>query len=263
MTDTGTIFKIKVTLQGIEPPIWRSFQIQSHKNLHELHQTLQAVMGWTDSHLYAFTQGGRYYGDPDDFEDLEAIDARTIRLDQVIDGKGSELNYEYDFGDYWQHELVLEEIVKAGPGRTYPICLDGNGACPPEDCGGTSGYERLVEALRDPHHDDHIDMWLWGGDNYDPEAFDVDRVNEILSRGRNVVSFSLRQGQYLAFIHNFTQTNGHPPSTGDMMRHFGVTRSSVSNMMTALEGLGFIDRIPYQPKTVRVLVPPEELPELD
>ena len=106
-------------------------------------------------------------------------------------------------------------------------------------------------------------MWLWAGDSYDPEAFDVDRVNLVLSRGRNVVSFSPRQGQYLAFIHHSTQTNGHPPSTVDMMRHFSVTRSSVSNMMTALDMLGFIDRILYQPRTVRVLVSPEELPELE
>ena len=263
MTDTSTIFQIKVMLQEIEPAIWRRFQVQAYKNLHELHLTIQAVMGWTDSHLYAFTRGDLNYGVPENLEYMEAMDARTVRLDEVVHGEGAQIAYEYDFGDYWQHELVVEEILEAEPGRSYPVCLAGSRACPPEDCGGTSGYERLIEALRDPQHEDHIDMWLWAGDDYDPEAFDVDRVNEILSRAHGGIRFTSRQGQYLAYIHHFTGINGHPPSTVDMMRYFGVTRSSVSNMITALEGQGFIDRVLYQPRTVRVLVPPEELPELE
>jgi|TARA_B100001971_G_C18218100_1_gene555238 hypothetical protein len=184
MIHTTTVFQIKLTLHEIEPLIWRRFQIPAHQNLHELHLTLQAVMGWTDSHLYAFRQGGRYYGQPDDFEDLEAIDAKTTRLDQIVHGEGSELTYEYDFGDYWQHTLVIEEILDAEPGRSYPVCLAGSRACPPEDCGGTSGYQRLLEALRDPKHEDHIDMWLWAGEDFNPEAFRVDRVNEVLFRGQ-------------------------------------------------------------------------------
>ena len=263
MTDPITIYQIKVTLREIESPVWRRFQVQSYKNLHELHLTLQAVMGWTDSHLYAFTRGDLYYGIREDLEYLEAKDARTVRLDEVVHGQGARIAYEYDFGDYWLHTLVLEEILETEPGRKYPFCLDGSRACPPEDCGGTSGYERLLEALRDPRHEDHIDMWLWAGEDFDPEAFDVDRVNRKLRQTRERVRFTQRQGQYLAYIHHFTQNNGHPPSTADMQRHFNVSRSTVSNTMTAMEMQGSIDRILYQPGTVRVLVPPEELPHLE
>ena len=143
-------------------------------------------------------------------------------MDQVVNGVEARLIYEYDFGDSWEHEILIEKILAAELGRTYPICLDGRRSCPPEDCGGTCGYENLLEALGDLHHEDHTAMREWAGEDFDPEAFDVGQVNRMLSQALKKREFTRRQGQYMAFIHYFTRINGHPPSIADMQRHFEV-----------------------------------------
>jgi hypothetical protein len=169
-----------VTLEETEPPIWRRFQIQAVKSLHELHRTLQVVMGWSDSHLYMFRQGDAYFGEPHYVDDIDVADSRKVRLDQVVHGAGARLTYEYDFGDSWEHEILIEKILAAEPGCTYLTCLDGRRSCPPEDCGGTFGYENLLEAMGDPHHEDHTAMREWSGKGFDPETFDMNQVNRML-----------------------------------------------------------------------------------
>ena len=180
---SADIYQIKVTLNGSKPPIWRRIQVPSDINLGKLHRILQVVMGWTDSHLHQFIMGGTYYGEPDpDYRDMgmEMRDEKRVKLNQLVRGEKSRLRYEYDFGDSWEHELLVEKILPPEPGVRYPVCLKGKRACPPEDVGGVWGYPDFLEAIQNPDHSEHEDMLEWIGGEFDPEAFDLDEVNEAL-----------------------------------------------------------------------------------
>jgi hypothetical protein len=174
----GPVYQIRVTLRGIEPPIWRRIQVRSDVTLAELHDILQAVMGWWDYHLHQFTVGALTYSvpHPDDWMDVE--DERQVRLREIAD-EGSQFVYEYDFGDGWEHVLDVEKVLEPGPGRGYPVCIEGQRATPPEDVGGIWGYEVYLEAMQDPDHPEHHDYLRWRGE-FDPEAFDLREVNRAL-----------------------------------------------------------------------------------
>ena len=146
------IYQIKVTLNDTHPPIWRRIQVPGNTTLLKLHDILQIVMGWEDYHLHMFTIEGSIYGDPadDEYGDLGTIDEANYKLNQVIDREGQRFTYEYDFGDSWDHTLLVEKILPPQEGVRYPICLKGKRACPPEDVGGVWGYENFLEAIRDP-----------------------------------------------------------------------------------------------------------------
>jgi hypothetical protein len=122
------------------------------------------------------------YGVPDpDFPDDETVNERNVRFDQIT-GEGGKLIYEYDFGDSWEHELKIEKVLPADPTVHYPRCTGGARACPPEDCGGPPGYERLLDVLRDPKHEEHEEMREWIGGDFDSEAFDMETINRGLWR---------------------------------------------------------------------------------
>jgi hypothetical protein len=174
------IYQLKVTLKDSKPPIWRRIQIASNISLAKLHRILQTAMGWTDSHLHQFMVGETYYGTPAPEFDFEVEDEGKIKLSQAAPGVKKKIVYEYDFGDGWEHEILVEKILQSEPGVRYPVCLAGKRACPPEDCGGVWGYESLLEALRDPEHPEHSDMLEWVGGDFDPEAFDLDSINQDL-----------------------------------------------------------------------------------
>jgi hypothetical protein len=178
----SSIYQIKVTLKDSHPPIWRSIQVPGDIPLSRLHAVLQIVMGWTNSHLHQFKVGGRYYGKPDpEFADMiEVIDERQARLDQIALAVKARFIYEYDFGDSWEHELVVEKILPPEQGVLYPRCMDGRRACPPDDVGGVWGYQDFLKAIRDPRHPEHEDMLEWIGGEFDPEAFDLRGVNGAL-----------------------------------------------------------------------------------
>ena len=178
------IYQIKVTLRGSKPPIWRRIQVAGDTNLGKLHRIIQEVMGWYNSHLHEFIIDGEHYGEPspDDFFDVE--DENKFKLSRVVFGEKSRLVYEYDFGDSWEHVLLVEKILPPEPGVRYPICLKGKRACPPEDCGGIWGYESLLEIIRDPEDSEHEEMLEWLGGEFDPEEFDLDGVNKGLERLR-------------------------------------------------------------------------------
>ncbi len=180
-----SIYQIKVTLRHIRPPLWRRIQIPADTKLGKLHRILQAAMGWYDAHLHAFRVGRETYGvpDPDPLFDTEMKNEHNVRLDRIA-AEGDKLIYEYDFGDGWEHELLIEQVMPAEKGRRYPLCLAGKRACPPEDCGGPPGYEQLLEVLADPKHEEHEAMREWLGGPFDPEAFDLDKVNQMLKRMR-------------------------------------------------------------------------------
>ncbi len=149
----------------------------------QLHNVLQTAMGWEDCHLHEFSAGGRRIGIPNPEDRLMGMPAaeneRTVRLSSVLGRVGAKAIYTYDFGDTWEHSIVLEKRFPADPNAPYPICTEGQLACPPEDCGGIPGYYGLLDALSDPSHEQHEEMLEWIGD-YAPENFSVDDVNRLL-----------------------------------------------------------------------------------
>jgi hypothetical protein len=180
-TDESPVFQLKITLQKSKPPIWRRIQVRGNITLAKFHQILQTVMGWTDSHLHQFIVDGVYYGihDPD-WADLEIKSERRVKLGQIVTAVKDRFVYEYDFGDSWEHAIAVEKILPAEPGVHYPVCLAGKRACPPEDVGGVWGYAEFVEAIRQPKHPEHDAMLTWVGGSFDPEAFDLQAVNQAL-----------------------------------------------------------------------------------
>lgn len=174
----GSLYQLKVTLQGIRPPIWRRLVVPDG-SLARLHEVIQAAMGWENYHLYAFEIGGTDYADPESAGELGMRDARRARLGDVVPGAKFKFIYNYDFGDDWRHEVLVEKVLPPGSVAEVPTCLDGKRACPPEDVGGPWGYPAFLEALADPKHARHEEVVEWIG-AFDPEAFDRDAVNEAL-----------------------------------------------------------------------------------
>ncbi len=177
------IYQIKVTLEGSKPPIWRRLLVRSDITLGDLHTIIQAAMGWWDYHLHQFTVGGTYFGVPDpDYDSyMEMQDEEEVTLGQVAPRGGFKFHYEYDFGDGWIHQVLVEKVLPPEPSQSYPVCIKGQRACPPEDVGGMWGYYDFLEALQDPEHEEHESYLEWIGGDFDPEAFDLDEVNETLS----------------------------------------------------------------------------------
>lgn len=179
-----SVYQLKVTLLDSRPPIWRRFQVQSAVTLGRMHNMLQVVMGWTDSHMHGFRvpQPGQR-GARRRFLPIEDADEKSTRLADLLRRPKDRIVYEYDFGDGWEHEIVLEEVVPHSEGVRYPIVLSGRGACPPDDVGGIPGYYHFLEAIKDPKHPDHEDMVEWGGADFDPARFDVQAVNRSFHGG--------------------------------------------------------------------------------
>lgn len=173
-----SIYQIKVTLKDSKPPIWRRILVRSDITLEKLHDVLQEVMGWWDYHLHQFIVGDMHFGVPHPDYMMDMHDEGEVRLNQVAD-EGSKFIYEYDFGDSWQHVLEVEKVLPPDPDRQVPVCLKGRRACPPEDVGGVWGYAMYLEAIQDPDHPEHDRYMEWRGD-FDPEAFDLDEINEAL-----------------------------------------------------------------------------------
>jgi hypothetical protein len=180
------VYQVKITLLGVSrPPVWRRLLVPSRIRLDQLHGVIQAAMGWENDHMHAFSDGSAEYGLAD--PELEHRDERKATLQDLAKRKRSRALYTYDFGDNWEHDIVVEAVLTAEPEVRYPVCVAGSGACPPEDCGGISGYELLREALADPTDDEHEQMMEWLGledpADFDPTAFDVDKVNHALTGG--------------------------------------------------------------------------------
>jgi hypothetical protein len=169
------IYQLKITLKYIRPPIWRRIEVTGYVTLDELHLILQAAMGWTNSHLHQFKVGRIYYGKPsiDEFSDLNLKDESKARLNKVFSKPKQKMFYEYDFGDGWEHEILLEKVLQPDPGVRYPRLIGGARACPPEDCGGVHGYANFLEAISDPEHEEHDEYLDWIGGEFDPEKFDM------------------------------------------------------------------------------------------
>ena len=185
---TGEIYQFKVTLLGAKPPIWRRIQVQDC-TLDQLHEHIQTAMGWTNSHLHQFDIKGERYGDPellgDGYDEFECVDSTKTLFSATLPktGKRFAFKYEYDFGDGWEHELLFEGSPPLDPRAKYPLCLEGERACPPEDCGGVWGYADFLEAIRNPNHEEHESMLEWIGGRFDPEKFDAKQATKEMKKG--------------------------------------------------------------------------------
>jgi len=179
------IYQLKVTLLYTRPPIWRRLLVPSGFALEDLHSVIQAAMGWDDSHLHEFRIGQKRFGKSNPGDRLMGMDPigseRTARLFMVLGRVKAKAMYTYDFGDSWEHAIVVEKVLPPEPGVPYPVCIDGKLQGPPDDCGGVPGYYNLLEAIRDPAHPEHENLMDWVGGEFDPDAFSVEEVNRRLA----------------------------------------------------------------------------------
>jgi hypothetical protein len=175
------VLQLHVTLDGVTPPIWRRLLVPAGYTLDRVHRVIQISMGWQDCHLHSFEIDGDQYGEPDPDDDLALLDELDYRLGDVA-RTGTRLRYTYDFGDWWEHEVVVETVYPAEPDERYPVCIEGERACPPEDVGGAYGYAQFIEALADPAHPEHDAMHEWIGRRFDPVFFDPDPATILLRR---------------------------------------------------------------------------------
>jgi hypothetical protein len=170
------IYQLKITLDESKPPIWRRVQVRSSTKLFELHNVIQKAMPWSNSHLHEFDFGAQSFSDPR-FRLEHTRDEHRYRLLDLGLGEGSKFAYVYDFGDNWAHIVQVEKILPAEEGATYPRCLTGRRAAPPDDCGGIYGYYEMLEALQDPEHPEHEMYAEWLPEDFDPAAFDLAATN--------------------------------------------------------------------------------------
>ena len=175
--------QLKISLDYLEPEIWRRLLVPGDCTLARLHHIFQAAMGWTDYHLHSFEVRGRRYGVPNPDWGDNVLDESRNRLTQIV-AAGDHFTYEYDFGDSWTHGIFVESLERNVTPLKHAACLEGARACPPEDCGGFPGYERLCDALADPGDEEHDELLEWVGGHYDPESFDLASTNAALQRLR-------------------------------------------------------------------------------
>jgi hypothetical protein len=186
------VVQVRVELAKVTPTVWRRLLVPGDVMLAKLHRIVQASMGWSDSHLYAFRVGGTVYGDldddsDDDFDDPDdgEGDGATLSVLEALEAlealdERDELLYEYDFGDGWQHTIAAEEIRPQLNALKFAVCLGGERACPPEGVGGPEGYRAFLVAIGDPGHQDHRALTEWVGGSFDPARFDVAAANVAL-----------------------------------------------------------------------------------
>lgn len=178
--DASTLYRIKITLRDIRPPIWRRIELAGNTSLYKLHQIIQEAFGWSNSHLHQFIVAGEFYGESVPEADFELHSGRHFKLEQAVPEVGDTFLYEYDFGDDWLHEIKVEALEKPDVEVSYPRCIKGKRSGPPEDVGGPWGYEQFLEAIGDPEHDEHEEYLEWVGDGFDPETCDLETINAAL-----------------------------------------------------------------------------------
>jgi hypothetical protein len=175
-----SLYQLKVTLVRSKPPIWRRLIVNDNTRLDQLHSIFQVAMGWFNCHLHQYRVGGSFIGIPDPDFDIDVRDERKVYLQDIISNPKDNFVYEYDFGDGWEHKVVLEKILPSSFCEA-PVVIKGKKACPPEDCGGIWGYYDLLAAIQDPKHEEHESMLEWLGGEFDPDEFDMNIINKKLN----------------------------------------------------------------------------------
>lgn len=177
------MYRLRIMLLDVAPTVWRTVVVPETITLPKLHQSIQIAMGWTNSHLHEFRIDGKRYTDylEDDWGPEKLIDERRVRLGSALHRVVRTFEYAYDFGDGWHHVVILEGHEPQAPGVPATVsCLAGERACPPEDVGGAHGYDDFLEVIENARHPEHRQTLAWCGGAFDPERFDIDRVNETL-----------------------------------------------------------------------------------
>jgi hypothetical protein len=189
-TSSTTLYQFKITLQDVQPLIWRRIQVKDC-TLDKLHAHIQTATGWTNSHLHQFMIEGVLYGDLELFlegfrnwNDPKVVNSLETRISEILpeDGDRFRFEYEYDFGDGWEHEILFEGCLKAEKGKRYPLCLEGERACPPEDVGGPDSYQGYLETLSHTDHEQWEEFSKWRGP-WRPEHFDAEAATKRMRRG--------------------------------------------------------------------------------
>ncbi|NYT66901.1 plasmid pRiA4b ORF-3 family protein [Alcaligenaceae bacterium] len=176
----GHALVLRIELRHVHPTIHRTVVVPSRITLPKLHVTIQYAMGWLGGHLHEFIINDTHYGRPDpDYPEPDLKDEKRVRLDKAL-GSRREFDYIYDYGDDWDHRLRLIDVMPFSGPLDSPWCLDGANACPPEDVGGQPGYMDFLQAISDPGHPDHTHILQWYGGPFDPNAFDLQEVNQRL-----------------------------------------------------------------------------------
>lgn len=173
------VVSLKVTLRGVKPPIWRRLLVPGTMTLGDLRQAIQAAMGWRDCHLHAFDIDGQPYGDRRTTDDV--ADENRLTLNGLLKSGIARFGYTYNFGDAWEHAVAIGKTQPAANGGSYPACVAGKRNCPPENCGGSWGYQHLMAVLADPGHPEHAEQLEWVGKEFDPDAFVIETANTMLA----------------------------------------------------------------------------------
>ena len=169
------VYTLHVSLPGTTPLVWRRIMVPGLFTLEKLNPVIQLTMGWQMKHLYDFHVGSDRFAEPDDFDETPVKGLAATITAAVRDAKT--FSYNYDFGDDWRHTITVEKISAREKNMSYPICVGGENACPPEDCGGFPGFEELKEKVADKKHPEHAEIMMWLGGYYDPRSFDANRIN--------------------------------------------------------------------------------------
>lgn len=185
------VLQLKIVIDRIKPAIWRRILVNSTTTLYELHHIIQTAFGWENYHLYTFSNGGDIYGDlrlwDQDSGFNTIIDVNKTTIKRLLWHDKAKIKYEYDMGDGWIHTISLEKAIKEEPENILPLCTNGKRCCPPEDCGGLSGYYGIIDSLSNPKSNESREITEWLGYIYDPEYFNVDEVNNNLSKIKKII----------------------------------------------------------------------------
>jgi len=180
------IYQLKITLIDSKPLIWRRILVEEDVLLSDLHKIIQSAMGWTNSHLHQFIKDETFYTErmPGDdlWYEMNNVDYMGIKLNELLRFVKNAIIYEYDFGDGWLHEILLEKFIKPNESIKYPICIGGKMKCPPEDVGGIGGYMGMLKVLRNPNNEEYESYIIWLGGHFDYKEFDINKVNKLLTK---------------------------------------------------------------------------------
>jgi len=169
---TKEIYQIQICLKRYKPKIWRRILVPPELLLPDLHRIIQTTMGWTNSHLHQFVKDETFYQERTDdnefWDEQKDVDYRNTKISELLKHEKEQIIYEYDFGDGWDHDIILEKTLPFDDKTEYPVCLVGKLNCPPEDCGGPWGYSNMLEILKQPDHEEY-ELY-----------FNKDEVNDIL-----------------------------------------------------------------------------------
>ncbi len=176
----GPSYQLEISLAYSEPSIWRRIQVPSSMTLADLHLVIQYCMGWQDMHMHHFQIGLNFYGPQmaDDYAETVILDESRFTLDNFEMDLLRGIVYTYDFGDNWEHVVMLEKVIVASEAKPYPVLVEAARACPPEDIGGISGFQYYLETLADPEHEELAN--LPGLQGYTPDHVDIEAINHLL-----------------------------------------------------------------------------------